>query len=183
VARRLAGLPSVGATENILMRRLAEGTTVIDNAARRAGDRRPVHDVRQMGAKIDGSGSSTLTVHGVDGLQPTQHRVIGDRIVGATWAFAAAMTQGEVNRARRGPAPHRLVLDKLRAAGARTSTGVDVFTVAMDARPGAVDFVTLPFPASPPICSPWRSRCPPSPTDLDDHRERVPKHGFGSSTR
>jgi len=56
------------------------------------------------------------------------------------------MTQGEVTV--RGVDSHHidLVLDKLRAAGARTSTGVDVFTVAMDARPGAVDFVTLPFP-------------------------------------
>jgi len=139
--------PSVGATENILMAAvLAEGTTVIDNAAREPEIVDLCTMLQQMGAKIEGSGSSTLTVHGVSSLQPTQHRVIGDRIVGATWAFAAAMTQGEVTV--RGVDPHHidLVLDKLRAAGARTTTTLDSFTVAMDSRPSAVDFVTLPFP-------------------------------------
>jgi UDP-N-acetylglucosamine 1-carboxyvinyltransferase len=139
--------PSVGATENILMAAvLADGTTVIDNAAREPEIVDLCTMLQQMGAKVEGSGTSTLTVHGVPGLQPTQHRVIGDRIVGATWAFAAAMTQGEVSV--RGVNPHHidLVLDKLRAAGARTTTTLDSFTVAMDARPAAVDFVTLPYP-------------------------------------
>ncbi|HEV7789384.1 MAG TPA: UDP-N-acetylglucosamine 1-carboxyvinyltransferase [Pseudonocardia sp.] len=139
--------PSVGATENILMAAvLAEGTTVIDNAAREPEIVDLCTMLQQMGAKIEGSGTSTLTVHGVPSLQPTQHRVIGDRIVGATWAFAAVMTQGEVTV--RGVDPHHidLVLDKLRAAGARTSTTLDSFTVAMTSRPRAVDFVTLPFP-------------------------------------
>ena len=139
--------PSVGATENILMAAvLADGTTVIDNAAREPEIVDLCTMLQQMGAKIEGSGSSTLTVHGVTSLQPTQHRVIGDRIVGATWAFAAAMTQGEVTV--RGVDPHHidLVLDKLRAAGARTTTTLDSFRVAMDARPSAVDFVTLPYP-------------------------------------
>jgi len=139
--------PSVGATENILMAAvLADGTTVIDNAAREPEIVDLCTMLQQMGAKIEGSGSSTLTVHGVTSLQPTQHRVIGDRIVGATWAFAAAMTQGEITV--RGVDPHHidLVLDKLRAAGARTTTTLDSFSVAMDARPSAVDFVTLPYP-------------------------------------
>jgi UDP-N-acetylglucosamine 1-carboxyvinyltransferase len=139
--------PSVGATENILMAAvLAEGTTVIDNAAREPEIVDLCTMLQQMGAKIDGSGTSTLTVHGVPSLEPTQHRVIGDRIVGATWAFAAAMTQGEVTV--HGVNPHHidLVLDKLRAAGAETSIGLDSFTVNMRARPRAVDFVTLPFP-------------------------------------
>ena len=142
--------PSVGATENILMAAvLADGTTVIDNAAREPEIVDLCTMLQQMGAKIEGSGSSTLTVHGVSSLQPTQHRVIGDRIVGATWAFAAAMSQGEVTV--RGVDPHHidLVLDKLRAAGAQTTTGLDFFTVAMDGRPRAVDFVTLPFPGFP----------------------------------
>jgi UDP-N-acetylglucosamine 1-carboxyvinyltransferase len=102
--------------------------------------------LQQMGAKLDGVGSSTLTVHGVSALQPTAHRVIGDRIVGATWAFAAAMTRGQVTV--RGVDPHHieLVLDKLRSAGARTDVGDLEFTVTMDGRPRAVDFVTLPYP-------------------------------------
>jgi UDP-N-acetylglucosamine 1-carboxyvinyltransferase len=122
------------------------GATVIDNAAREPEIVDLCTMLQQMGAKIDGVGSSTLTVHGVSGLQPTAHRVIGDRIVGATWAFAAAMTRGEVTV--RGVDPHHLdlVLDKLRSAGARTSTEAESFTVAMDGRPRAVDFVTLPYP-------------------------------------
>jgi UDP-N-acetylglucosamine 1-carboxyvinyltransferase len=140
--------PSVGATENILMAAvLAEGTTVIDNAAREPEIVDLCTMLQQMGAKIDGVGSSTLTVHGVSALQPTKHRVIGDRIVGATWAFAAAMTRGAVTV--RGVDPHHLdlVLDKLRTAGAETDVGVgEEFTVVMDGRPRAVDFVTLPYP-------------------------------------
>jgi UDP-N-acetylglucosamine 1-carboxyvinyltransferase len=139
--------PSVGATENILMAAvLAEGVTVIDNAAREPEMVDLCMMLQQMGAKIDGVGSSTLTVHGVTGLAPTTHRVIGDRIVGATWAFAAAMTRGRITV--RGVDPHHidLVLDKLRSAGARTEIGVDEFTVTMDGRPDAVDFVTLPYP-------------------------------------
>src|SRR5919205_2429290 len=122
--------PSVGATENILMAAvLADGSTVIDNAAREPEIVDLCTMLQQMGAKIDGVGSSTLTVHGVPALQPTEHRVIGDRIVGATWAFAAAMTRGTVSV--RGVDPHHLdlVLDKLRTAGADTRTGVDEFSV------------------------------------------------------
>ena len=75
--------PSVGATENILMAAvLAEGTTMIDNAAREPEIVDLCTMLQQMGAKIDGVGSSTLVVHGVTSLQPTDHRVIGDRIVG-----------------------------------------------------------------------------------------------------
>jgi UDP-N-acetylglucosamine 1-carboxyvinyltransferase len=139
--------PSVGATENILMAAvLADGTTVIDNAAREPEIVDLCTMLQQMGSKIDGVGSSTLTVHGVTHLQPTRHRVIGDRIVGATWAFAAAMTRGEVTV--RGVDPHHidLVLDKLRSAGAETEIGTQEFTVRMDGRPRAVDFVTLPYP-------------------------------------
>ena len=139
--------PSVGATENILMAAvLAKGTTVIDNAAREPEIVDLAAMLTQMGAKIEGIGTSTLSVHGVTALQPTEHRVIGDRIVGATWAFAAAMTQGTV--AVRGVDPHHLdlVLDKLRSAGAETEAGTQEFTVRMDGRPGAIDFVTLPYP-------------------------------------
>ncbi len=144
--------PSVGATENILMAAvLAEGTTVIDNAAREPEIVDLCLMLSQMGAKIDGVGTSTLTVHGVTGLAPTTHRVIGDRIVGATWAFAAVMTRGQVTV--RGVDPHHidLVLDKLRSAGARTDiepgeSGEGGFTITMEGRPQAVDFVTLPYP-------------------------------------
>jgi UDP-N-acetylglucosamine 1-carboxyvinyltransferase len=139
--------PSVGATENILMAAvLADGNTVIDNAAREPEIVDLCTMLQHMGAKIEGAGTSTLTVHGVDALQPTEHRVIGDRIVGATWAFAAATTRGDIRV--RGVNPHHLdlVLEKLRAAGASVSTMEDGFRVVMDDRPRSVDFVTLPYP-------------------------------------
>lgn len=140
--------PSVGATENILMAAvLANGTTVIDNAAREPEIIDLCTMLQQMGGKIEGAGTSTLTVHGVDALQPTEHRVIGDRIVGATWAFAAVMTRGDVTV--RGVDPHHLdlVLEKLRSAGAEVSIlDGQAFRVVQDGRPTAVDFVTLPYP-------------------------------------
>lgn len=139
--------PSVGATENILMAAvLAQGTTVIDNAAREPEIIDLCVMLQQMGARISGAGTSTLTIDGVDALHPTEHRVIGDRIVGATWAFAAAMTRGDVTV--RGVDPHHLdlVLEKLRLSGAHIEPGRDIFRVAMPARPTALDFVTLPYP-------------------------------------
>ena len=127
---------------------LADGTTVIDNAAREPEIVDLCTMLQQMGAKIDGVGTSTLTVHGVDrpAARPT-HRVIGDRIVGATWAFAAAMTRGEVTV--RGVDPHHLdlVLDKLRSAGRRDRrSATEEFRCRWPGRPQAVDFVTLPYP-------------------------------------
>ncbi len=139
--------PSVGATENILMAAvLAEGTTVIDNAAREPEIVDLCVMLLQMGAKISGAGTSTLTVEGTDVLRPTEHRVIGDRIVGATWAFAAAVTRGDVTV--RGVDPHHLdlVLEKLRLAGAEVTGVNDGFRVVMPDRPTSVDFVTLPYP-------------------------------------
>jgi UDP-N-acetylglucosamine 1-carboxyvinyltransferase len=139
--------PSVGATENILMAAvLANGTTVIDNAAREPEMSDLCTMLVQMGAKIEGAGTSTLTVHGVDRLEPTNHRVIGDRIVGATWGFAAAVTRGDITV--RGVDPHHLdlVLEKLRMAGADVSLVDNGFRVVMSQRPKAVDFVTLPYP-------------------------------------
>jgi UDP-N-acetylglucosamine 1-carboxyvinyltransferase len=142
--------PSVGATENILMAAvLAEGTTVIDNAAREPEIVDLCVMLQQMGARICGAGTSTLTVEGTDALRPTEHRVIGDRIVGATWAFAAAMTRGDITVRGVDPRHLDLVLEKLRHAGADVDqagfngTG---FRVVMPHRPTSVDFVTLPYP-------------------------------------
>ncbi len=140
--------PSVGATENILMAAvLAEGTTVIDNAAREPEIVDLCLMLQQMGARISGAGTSTLTVEGVDALRPTEHRVIGDRIVGATWAFAAAITRGDITVRGVNPRHLDLVLEKLRLAGAEAGpAGPDGFRVVMPGRPTSVDFVTLPYP-------------------------------------
>lgn len=142
--------PSVGATENILMAAvLAEGTTTIDNAAREPDIADLCAMLIQMGARISGAGTSTLTVEGVRRLEPTTHRVIGDRIVAATWGLAAVMTRGDVTVHGADPAHLRLVLDKLRSAGAEVTERADGFRVVQRQRPTSVDFVTLPFPGFP----------------------------------
>ncbi len=149
-ARIRLDFPSVGATENILMAAvLAEGETVIDNAAREPDIVDLCTMLVQMGAQIDGAGSSVLTVQGVKSLSPTTHRVIGDRIVAATWGIAAAMTTGDVRVTGVNPKHLALVLDKLRSAGARISYEPNGFRVVQADRPRAVNFATLPFPGFP----------------------------------
>ncbi|WP_040794787.1 UDP-N-acetylglucosamine 1-carboxyvinyltransferase [Nocardia higoensis] len=149
-ARIRLDFPSVGATENILMAAvLAEGETVIDNAAREPDIVDLCNMLVQMGARISGAGTSVLTIQGVEQLHPTEHRVIGDRIVAATWGIAAAMTQGDVRVTGVNPKHLALVLDKLRSAGARISFEVDGFRVVQPDRPRAVNFSTLPFPGFP----------------------------------
>jgi len=142
--------PSVGATENILMASvLATGVTVIDNAAREP----ELGDLCQMlvgmGALIDGIGSSTLEITGVDALAPVDHAVVPDRVVSGTWAVAAAMTQGDIT-VRKATASHLdIALDKLTTAGATVEVLDDGFRVVMNSRPRAVDIVTLPYPGFP----------------------------------
>jgi UDP-N-acetylglucosamine 1-carboxyvinyltransferase len=142
--------PSVGATENILMAAvLAKGSTVIDNAAREPEIVDLCEMLVGMGARIGGAGTSTIEVEGVDALHGAHHEVLGDRIVAGTFAFAAAMTRGDVvvHGAR---AEHlELALDKLSQAGAVVSVQPDGFQLRCDARPRAVDVVTLPYPGFP----------------------------------
>jgi UDP-N-acetylglucosamine 1-carboxyvinyltransferase len=142
--------PSVGATENILMAAvLATGSTTIDNAAREPDVVDLCNMLNQMGAEISGAGTSTLTVRGVEQLHPTEHRVIGDRIVAATWGMAAVMTRGDITVRGIDPAYLHLVLQKLKNAGATVEEDPDGFRVVQHGRPRAVDFVTLPFPGFP----------------------------------
>nr|WP_202927343.1 UDP-N-acetylglucosamine 1-carboxyvinyltransferase [Gordonia desulfuricans] len=142
--------PSVGATENILMAAvLAEGQTTIDNAAREPEIVDLCEMLQQMGARIEGAGTSTLTVVGVDRLHATTHRVVGDRIVGATWGIAAAMTKGDVTVHGVKPAHLQLVLTKLADTGARVDSFADGFRIRHDRRPSAVNVSTLPFPGFP----------------------------------
>jgi UDP-N-acetylglucosamine 1-carboxyvinyltransferase len=149
-ARIRLDFPSVGATENILMAAvLAEGETVIDNAAREPDIVDLCNMLVRMGARINGAGTSVLTIQGVEQLSPTTHRVIGDRIVAATWGIAAAMTMGDVRVTGVNPKHLSLVLDKLRSAGARISFEPDGFRVIQADRPRAVNFSTLPFPGFP----------------------------------
>ncbi|MEV6326024.1 UDP-N-acetylglucosamine 1-carboxyvinyltransferase [Nocardia sp. NPDC051787] len=149
-ARIRLDFPSVGATENILMAAvLAQGETVIDNAAREPDIVDLCNMLVRMGARISGAGTSVLTIQGVERLSPTTHRVIGDRIVAATWGIAAAMTLGDIRVTGVNPKHLSLVLDKLRSAGARISFEQDGFRVVQAERPRAVNFSTLPFPGFP----------------------------------
>ena len=139
--------PSVGATENILMASvLAEGATVIDNAAREPEIVDLCQMLEAMGAKIGGAGSSTIEVQGVARLSPVSYETLSDRIVAGTFAVAAVMTQGDVTIGRAHADHLRIALDKLVAAGAGITVEEDGFRVVMDRRPSAVDVVTLPYP-------------------------------------
>ena len=142
--------PSVGATENLVMAAvLAEGTTVIDNAAREPEIVDLCSMLAHMGAKIDGAGTSTITVQGVPGLSAVTYTAVPDRIVAGTWAIGAVMTRGDVV-IERAVAEHLVVpLDKLTSAGAKVETLPDGIRVVMDGRPRCVDVVTLPFPGFP----------------------------------
>ena len=142
--------PSVGATENILTAAvLAEGETVLHNAAREPEIVDLCTMLKSMGADIEGEGSSVVTIRGVDKLQPTQLEVSGDRLGACTWAYAAAMTQGDITVGGISPRHLPLPLEKLKSAGAELETYENGFRVRMDQRPQAVDYQTLPFPGFP----------------------------------
>jgi UDP-N-acetylglucosamine 1-carboxyvinyltransferase len=139
--------PSVGATENLMTAAvLAKGVTTIDNAAREPD----LVDLGQfligMGAQIEGLGSPTITITGVKELKPTDHSTITDRIIAGTWAFAAAMTQGDIT-IHGGRADHmEVMLEKLTHAGAIVTSTQDGIRVQMNQRPRAIDVATLPYP-------------------------------------
>ena len=142
--------PSVGATETLLMAAsMAQGRTVIDNAAREPEIVDICSMLTDMGADISGAGSSTLEINGVEVLRPVEHATVPDRSVAGTWAVAAVMTRGDITV--RGARPEHLdiALDKLVTAGAQVTMVEDGFRVTMDARPMAVDIVTLPYPGFP----------------------------------
>ena len=142
--------PSVGATENIMTAAvLAKGRTIIDNAAREPDLVDLGEFLISMGAKIEGLGSPTIVIEGVSELKPTEHTTLPDRIITGTWAFAAAMTRGDItiHGAR---ADHLEVpLEKLASAGAIITSTSDGVRVRMDARPQAIDVATLPYPGFP----------------------------------
>jgi len=142
--------PSVGATENLLMASvLAEGTTVIDNAAREPEIVDLAQFLSAMGARISGAGSATIEVKGVESLAPARHRVIGDRIEGATYLMAGAITGGSVRVTGIDPAHIEMVLMKLEQAGCTVVSEADAVTVSRSGPLRAVDIQTLPFPGFP----------------------------------
>jgi UDP-N-acetylglucosamine 1-carboxyvinyltransferase len=140
-------IPSVGATENLLLAAvLATGTTVIGNAAREPELTDLAEFLRKMGAKIDGAGSSTIEIHGVPTLDPATHRTVPDRLEAGTYLVAGAMSRGRVTVTDCRPEHLRMELSKLAATGCNIETTEDTITVEGPDRPTAVDIATLPFP-------------------------------------
>lgn len=148
--RVVLDFPSRGATENLLTASvLAEGTTVIENAAREPDIVDLAEFLIGMGARIQGAGTSTMTIDGVDELSGSAYRVPSDPIEAGTFALAALITKGDVELIGARPSDMEIFLHKLVQGGAhweRTSNGI---RVTMDRRPGATDFATLPFPGFP----------------------------------
>ncbi|MFN7553236.1 MAG: UDP-N-acetylglucosamine 1-carboxyvinyltransferase [Pseudomonadota bacterium] len=156
-ARRLKGarvwmdLVTVTGTENIMMAAtLAEGTTVIENAAQEPEVVDLANCLISMGAKIEGAGGNTIVVHGVERLHGTHYDVLPDRIETGTFLVAGAMTGGCVTAKRARAATLDAVLAKLEDAGARIDVGDDWIRLDMDGRrPRAVNLTTAPYPAFP----------------------------------
>ena len=148
--------PSVGATENIMTAAvLAKGTTVLENAAREPDLVDIGNFLNEMGAEIEGLGTPTLTIRGVESLHPVDHAAIPDRIVTGTWAFAAAITQGDINIKGARSSDLELPLDKLVSAGAVVTTTPDGLRVKMSRRPSSIDISTLPYPGFPTDLQPF----------------------------
>ncbi|MDQ3771136.1 MAG: UDP-N-acetylglucosamine 1-carboxyvinyltransferase [Actinomycetota bacterium] len=146
----LLEFPSVGATENILMAAvLAEGVSVIENAAREPEIQDLCAFLIEAGASIVGVGTPTIVVNGVDELHPVRHSIVPDRIEAGTYAIAAVATMGDVTLVDCEPSHLELPLLKLEDAGAEVTRGEDRVRVSMDRRPTTLDLVTLPFPGFP----------------------------------
>jgi len=150
-ARHVFGMVSVGATENVLMAAtLAEGTTVLENAAMEPEIVDLAECLNAMGAKVSGAGTARIVVEGVERLGGCEHAVVADRIECGTFLVAAAMTGGRVVATHARPDTMDAVLDKLREAGA--DIAVDGDRIALDMggrRPRAVNITTAPHPAFP----------------------------------
>lgn len=141
---------SVGATENLMLAAvLAEGTTIIRNAAREPEIEDLAIFLQKMGADILGAGTPEIEIRGTDTLRPADHWVIGDRIEAGTYAVAAAVTTGELSIDGVDPAFLRLPLIKLVAAGVDVHERADGFDVRSDGDLVATDVATLPFPGCP----------------------------------
>lgn len=155
-AERLKGseiyldMPSVGATENLMMAAvLAEGKTVIRNAAREPEIVDLQNFLNSMGARVEGAGTDTIKVAGVEGLYGTDYTVIPDRIEAGTHMVAAAATKGDVLVTNVIPEHQEPIINKLREAGAYVEVKDDQVRVAMDKRPKAIDIKTMPYPGFP----------------------------------
>jgi UDP-N-acetylglucosamine 1-carboxyvinyltransferase len=156
-ANRLKGahivldLVTVTGTENLLMAAtLAQGTTILENAAREPEVVDLADCLNAMGAKIDGAGTDTIVIEGVDRLHGASYQVLPDRIETGTYLLAGAITGGRVKVKDTRPNTLEAVLLKLEEAGVWVNTGPDWIEVDMNGgRPKAVRIRTAPYPAFP----------------------------------
>ena len=144
--------PSVGATENLLMASVtAEGTTIIENAAREPEIVDLCNMLNEMGARISGSGSMVITIEGValDDLHPCDHTTVGDRIEAGTFLVGGALTGGPLTVNGIDPSFLRMAIVKLRDMGCTVSESENSITVSRDKPLSPVDIQTLPHPGFP----------------------------------
>ena len=144
-------LVTVTGTENVMAAAtLADGTTVLENAAMEPEVTDLADCLNALGARIEGAGTSRITIHGVERLSGGRHSVLPDRIETGTFLVAAAMTGGRVTARNARPDTLDAVLLKLAEAGAEVSTSDDSITVDMHGRRArAVSLTTAPYPAFP----------------------------------
>lgn len=155
-AKRLSGtrlyldFASVGATENLVMAAaLADGTTVVENAAMEPEIGDLVDFLCRMGARITGAGTSTLVIEGVRSLDGVEHAVIGDRIEAGTFLLAGAITRGEVTVTGIDPAFLEMAVEKMREAGCLVETGEQSITASAPGTVKGIEISTLPSPGFP----------------------------------
>ena len=149
-ARIVMDMVTVTGTENLLMAAvLADGVTTLENCAREPEVTDLADCLVKMGAKIEGIGTDTLLITGVEKLHGATHSVVADRIEAGTYAVAAAITQGNLLLTHARPDTMGAIIDKLIQAGVSVETGNDWLRVQMHKRPQAVDIKTLPYPLFP----------------------------------
>jgi len=143
-------IQTVTGTENVMMAAtLAEGTTVLNNAAREPEVVNLANVLKDMGAKISGAGTDTIIIEGVTSLKPTEAEIIPDRIEAGTFMIAAGMTRGEINII--GCNPHHLetLINKLRDTGMKISPIKGGLKISSGKKINSVDVKTLPYPGFP----------------------------------
>jgi len=150
-ARLVMDMVTVTGTENLMMAAaLAEGTTLIENAAREPEVLDLANFLNSMGAKISGAGTDSITIEGVQSLSGTRYDVMPDRIETGTYLVAGAITGGHIKLKDTRPQVLDAVLQKLTEAGADITCGEDWIDLDMHGqRPKAVDLRTAPYPAFP----------------------------------
>ncbi|AZN37242.1 UDP-N-acetylglucosamine 1-carboxyvinyltransferase [Iodobacter ciconiae] len=149
-ARIVCDMVTVTGTENLLMAAtLADGITIIENAAREPEVVDLADCLIKMGAKISGHGTDTITIEGVAKLHGAEHAIVPDRIETGTFLIAAAVAQGKLVLRNTRADIMEAVLEKLREAGAYIEAGDDWIAIDMKQRPKAVNIRTMPYPAFP----------------------------------